>query len=520
MTATMTPRSPGVRAGRDNFAQLLWSEWTKFRTVRGWVAGTAAAAVTMILVGLLATSASTSGQAGTSPTLPAGPDGEPVNDSFYFVRQEMRGDGSITVPVTSLTGVVKKPGGERAAVQPWAKAGLIVKAGLGQGSAYGAVMATGGHGVRMQYDYTHDTAGVPGRPSADAPRWLRLVRTGDVITGYDSTDGARWTRVGTARLSGLPQTVQVGLFVASPAAIEPDAGPGGVTYPAMATAVFGKVGLQGGWAQRPARSPWRGGQLGRAGTSGSYTPGTQGGFSESGDTIAVRGAGDIAPVVGGPALGGGYTIEGFLVGAFAAMIVMIVIGALFITVEYRRGIILTTLAASPRRGRVLAAKAVVLGVVAFGAGLAASLVMLPLGRMRADANGFPVFPVPAMTELRVVVGTALLVAVAAVLAVALGTLLRRSAAAITIVVAAIVLPYVLAVVSVLPAGLTEWLLRATPAAGFAIQQSVPEYEQVASIYTPTYGYYPLAPWAGFAVLCGYTALALAAAAIVLRRRDA
>lgn len=58
------------------------------------------------------------------------------------------------------------------------------------------------------------------------------------------------------------------------------------------------------------------------------------------------------------------------------------------------------------------------------------------------------------------------------------------------------------------------------AAGFAIQQSVPRYEQVANVYTPPFGYYPLSPWAGLGVLCGYTALAMVAAAILLRRRDA
>ena len=52
---------------------------------------------------------------------------------------------------------------------------------------------------------------------------------------------------------------------------------------------------------------------------------------------------------------------------------------MFITAEYRRGLIRTTLAASPRRGRVLAAKAVVLGAVTFVAGLVAAAVAVPLG---------------------------------------------------------------------------------------------------------------------------------------------
>ena len=60
-------------------------------------------------------------------------------------------------------------------------------------------------------------------------------------------------------------------------------------------------------------------------------------------------------------------------------------------------------------------------------------------------------------------------------------------------------PYFFSVpLAVLPAGAADWLLRVTPAAGFAIQQYVPAYPQVSNAYTPQHGYYPLAPWAGFA----------------------
>jgi uncharacterized membrane protein len=47
-----------------------------------------------------------------------------------------------------------------------------------------------------------------------------------------------------------------------------------------------------------------------------------------------------------------------------------------------------------------------------------------------------------------------------------------------------------------------------------------QYPQVADAYTPQYGYYPLPPWAGFAVLCAWTAAALLTAGYLLRRRDA
>ena len=95
---------------------------------------------------------------------------------------------------------------------------------------------------------------------------------------------------------------------------------------------------------------------------------------------------------------------------------------------------------------------------------------------------------------------------AAVLALAVGTLLRRSAGAVTAVIAGIVLPYLLAMLTgVLPTGAEEWLVRVTPAAAFAIQQNTPQYAQVSASYTPANGYFPLAPWAGFAVLCAWAA---------------
>jgi ABC-type transport system involved in multi-copper enzyme maturation permease subunit len=114
----------------------------------------------------------------------------------------------------------------------------------------------------------------------------------------------------------------------------------------------------------------------------------------------------------------------------------------------------------------------------------------------------------------------LLLAVSAVLALAVGALLRRSAGAVTVVIVGIVLPYLLAILSgVLPAAAEQWLVRVTPAAAFAIQQSIPAYPQVDAAYTPCNGYFPLEPWAGFAVLCAWAAAALALAVFVLRRRD-
>jgi hypothetical protein len=163
----------------------------------------------------------------------------------------------------------------------------------------------------------------------------------------------------------------------------------------------------------------------------------------------------------------------------------------------------------------------VIGSAAFTVGLPAAFSSVLIEEPLARSRGIFVDPVPVLTEVRVVAGTAALLAVAAVPAVALGAVLRRSAVTVTAVIAVIVLPYFFAdPLALLPVGAADWLLRITPAAGFAIQQPYPAYPQVTADYSPGNGYYPLAPWAGFAVLSAWTALVLGLAMYLLRRRDA
>ncbi len=521
---TISPYRPATPDHHDGFARLLHAEWTKFRTVRGWVIAMVVAVLLPGLLGLLNHDNCSTGN-NAACTLPIGPGGEAVTDSFYFLHQPLAGNGGITVRITSLTGLLPSANGNvpsnpdapidtRPGLVPWAKAGIIIKESTQPGSAYAAMMVTADHGVRMQDNYTNDTAGQPGAVSPASPRWLRLTRSGDTITGYESADGTHWTLVGTVQLAGLPSTVQAGLFAASPAyqAISENFGGGesGFVAPSQDTAVFDHLSRSGAWPG----GTWTGDYIGAADGSGI------GGYHQAGSRFTVTGSGDIAPVVTGQAGDVGNTITEHLVGTFAGLIAVIVVATIFITAEYRRGLIRITLAASPRRGRVLAAKAIVIGSVTFVAGLAAAAAAVIFGARLASARGSYVYPVPWPTELRVVVGTGLLIAVAAVLALALGTVLRRSAAAVTIVIVAIVLPYLLGVASVLPVSASDWLLRITPAAAFAIQQAMPQYPQVTALYSPSSGYFPLAPWAGLAVLCAYAALALGLAVVLLRRRDA
>ena len=262
MTApTMTssrPRKAGP-TGHDSFAHLLHAEWTKFRTVRGWVIAVIVAMLVTVLLGVYGGVRSQNGcvNGPCHPFIAVGPDREAVTDAFYFVHRPLTGDGSITVRMTSLTGVIETAqtpqGAARAepGLQPWSKAGVIVTSGSGQGSAYAAALVTGDHGTQMQWEYTGDAAGLAGAVSAASPRWLRLTRAGDVITSYDSSDGTQWSKIGTVDLRGLASTVQAGLFVASPQYTQQVSQQisGGTASgdPTDATAAFDRVSLQGSW---------------------------------------------------------------------------------------------------------------------------------------------------------------------------------------------------------------------------------------------------------------------------------
>jgi len=536
---------PGDGPRGGGFGSLLRAEWIKFRSVRGWVIGMIVAGLLTTFLGVFAAANASIGcqmnggpaKSGRAclPYIPHGPGGEIVADNFYFVHQPLTGNGTLTVRATSLTGehanlatsgrAAQVGSGLVPGLAGWAKAGIIIKQSTHQGSAYAAMMVTGGHGVRMQDNFTGDTAGMPGAVSAAHPRWLRLTRSGGTITGYDSADGTHWTRVGTVQLTGLPSTVQAGLFATSPGYTVTQNSFGGSSNsggPAQATGVFDHVSLAGG-----ASGTWTGTEIGRGGPAGGGGPagaGPNGGsapFTRNGGRYTLTGSGDIAPVTPGP-FGSlpTVTIGQSLAGAFLGLIVIVVVAAMFFSTEYRRGLIRTTLAATPRRGAVLAAKAVVIGAVAFVTGLVAAVVSIGVGVPKEEKSGQVLLTAPWLTEVRVVVGTAAVLALAAVFAVALGAILRRSAAAITIAVVTVVLPFLLTALNVVPAGVGDWLLRVTPAAGLAIEQSIPRYSQVTTVISPIQGYYPLSPYAGFAVLCLWAAAALALALVMLRRRDA
>jgi len=188
-----------------------------------------------------------------------------------------------------------------------------------------------------------------------------------------------------------------------------------------------------------------------------------------------------------------------------ATLAIAVLGALFISSEYSSGMIRTSLTAVPKRGRLLAAKALILAAVTFVVGEVTSFTAFFVGQALISGHA----PHAALGDpgvARAVVGAGLALTALAVLSVATGALLRHPAAGIACMVA---------ILFVLPA-----IAQALPDSW---RNPVTEYwptqagGQIANVRIAPHS---LPPWPGFGVMCLFVAIVYAIAWALLDRRDA
>jgi hypothetical protein len=168
----------------------------------GTVAG--ASAWTNQDVGSVGVTGATSGAGGVITVTGAGADIWGTADAFQFASQPLSGDGSIVARVLSQQDT-----------DAWAKAGVMIRAGGAAGAVHAFCFVTPGNGVAFQRRPATDgpTSHTSGSRSG-APRWVRLVRSGTAIAGYESSDGATWTLVGSTTID-MANPVRIGLAVTS-----------------------------------------------------------------------------------------------------------------------------------------------------------------------------------------------------------------------------------------------------------------------------------------------------------------
>jgi ABC-2 type transport system permease protein len=193
-------------------------------------------------------------------------------------------------------------------------------------------------------------------------------------------------------------------------------------------------------------------------------------------------------------------------GMMFAQITAIVLGTLAVTSEYGTGMIRATLAATPSRGTVLAAKALVLSGTLFVAGTLTAFAGYFAGNWFLENEGIGI----ALSDdgvLRAMFGSGLYLAGLGLLAAAVGLLVRHTAAALSIVLGLVFV--VGTMVFLLPGAWGEWIGKLMPGnAGSGITAPVS--------FNPTL----LDPWVGFAVFSGEVAVLLLVGYVVFRRRDA
>lgn len=183
-----------------------------------------------------------------------------------------------------------------------------------------------------------------------------------------------------------------------------------------------------------------------------------------------------------------------------------VLGVLLITGEYSTGMIRSSLTAVPRRLPVLWGKLAVFAGVVSVVSLVASFASFFIGQALLDQHGIGV-TISAPGALRSVFGAALYLTVAGMIGVAIGALLRNTAAGISTFVGVFFVVPPLS--QLLPSSISDHLVQYFPSnAGQAVFGGDRGLANA------------LSPWAGFAVLCVYAAVLIAAAAFRLQRSDA
>jgi ABC-2 type transport system permease protein len=203
-----------------------------------------------------------------------------------------------------------------------------------------------------------------------------------------------------------------------------------------------------------------------------------------------------------------------LTGLELGQAVVAVLAVLVISGEYSTGMIRTTLAATPRRSAVLAAKAMILSGVVLATGIIAVLGSLLVGWLALPSSG----PTTAHDHLRLTLtdgptlraaaGSVLYLALIALLSLGTAAALRDSATAIGVVLGLLYLFPILAQAVTNP----DWKRH--------LKQIAPMDAGLAIRATTDLDSLPIGPWAGLGVLAAWAVAAVLAGGLLLRLRDA
>jgi fibronectin type 3 domain-containing protein len=125
------------------------------------------------------------------------------SDQFQFADVAVSGNQTIVARVASQTNT-----------NAWAKAGVMFRSTSAANSPFVMVVQTPGSGVNLMWRDASGNLNFQTAATVLDPAWVKLVRNGNVFTGYDSTDGINWTTIGSVTIA-LPASGLIGLAVSS-----------------------------------------------------------------------------------------------------------------------------------------------------------------------------------------------------------------------------------------------------------------------------------------------------------------
>ena len=127
-------------------------------------------------------------------------------------------------------------------------------------------------------------------------------------------------------------------------------------------------------------------------------------------------------------------------GSVLGVIILVVLGVMVGSSEYSSGMIRLTLTATPRRGRVLVAKATVVAAVTAVVGLALSVGQFLIAQAVYASYDLPTASLSDRTALRAVLITGVLTPVLPLIGLMVGSALRSTAGGITTILAFVFVP--------------------------------------------------------------------------------
>ena len=203
-----------------------------------------------------------------------------------------------------------------------------------------------------------------------------------------------------------------------------------------------------------------------------------------------------------------------LTGVDLGQAIVAIVAVTVISGEYSTGMIRLTLAATPRRWLVLAAKAAVVSAATLVTGAVAVLASVQAGGLLlarhgvTAAHGYQALSLGQGPVLRAAAGSVLYLALIALFSLGIAAAVRDSAVAIGVVLALLYLFPIISNAITSPSWHRHLEQLSPMTAGLYIQATT----NLRSL--------PLTPWQGLGVLAAWAAGAMLAGALLLRFRDA